>query len=55
MTWDAQTRRWSRGPGLRTPRHALAVFIARGNLYAIGGCIAPILEDSAIVERLSLS
>jgi len=54
VTWDARTRRWTRGPGLRTPRHALAVFIARGNLYAIGGCIAPILEDSAVVEKLPL-
>jgi N-acetylneuraminic acid mutarotase len=55
LTWDAQTRRWTRGPGLRTPRHALAVFVADGDLYAIGGCIAPILEDSAIVEKLPLS
>jgi len=55
LTWDAQTRRWTRGPGLKTPRHALAVFVAGRDLYAIGGCIAPILEDSAIVEKLPLS
>jgi hypothetical protein len=54
LTWDARTRRWSRGPGLETPRHALAVFVARGDLYAIGGCIAPVLEDSAIVEKYAL-
>jgi N-acetylneuraminic acid mutarotase len=55
LIWDARTRRWSIGPGLETPRHALAVFAIDGTLYAIGGCIAPVLEDSAVVEMLSLS
>jgi N-acetylneuraminic acid mutarotase len=55
LIWDASTRRWSIGPGLETPRHALAVFAIRGTLYAIGGCIAPILEDSAVVEQLKIT
>jgi len=54
LIWDARTHRWSRGPGLETPRHALAVFAVGRDLYAIGGCIAPILEDSAIVEKISI-
>jgi hypothetical protein len=55
LIWDAQTRRWSIGPGLETPRHALAVFALDGTLYAIGGCITPVLEDSAVVEQLKLA
>jgi N-acetylneuraminic acid mutarotase len=55
LIWNARTRRWTIGPGLETPRHALAVFAIHGTLYAIGGCIAPILEDSAIVEQLKLT
>jgi Kelch motif len=55
LIWDARTRRWSIGPGLETPRHALAVFAIDGTLYAIGGCIAPVLEDSAVVEQLQLA
>ena len=54
VIWDSRTRRWARGPGLETPRHALAVFIAGNDLYAIGGCISPILEDSAIAEKIAL-
>jgi N-acetylneuraminic acid mutarotase len=54
LVWHASTRRWTRGPGLRTPRHALAVYVIGHELYAIGGCISPILEDSAIVERIAL-
>ena len=54
LIWDAQARRWSIGPALETPRHALAVFAIDGSLYAIGGCVAPILEDSAVVEQLKL-
>ena len=53
LTYDADTGRWSSGPSMRIPRHALAAFIARGQLYAIGGCIAPQLEDSAIVEQIA--
>jgi hypothetical protein len=30
------------------------VFIAGNDLYAIGGCISPILEDSAIAEKIAL-
>lgn len=55
LTYDARTRRWSRGPSLEVPRHALAVYAVDGILYAIGGCIAPQLEDSAVVEQLRLS
>jgi hypothetical protein len=36
------------------PRHALALFAADGKLYAIGGCIAPQLEDSTIVESIPI-
>ena len=55
LIWDSRTRRWSKGPGLETPRHALAVFAINGTLYAIGGCITPQLEDSAVVEKLKVS
>jgi N-acetylneuraminic acid mutarotase len=55
LIYDAQSQSWSRGPGLETPRHALAVYAIRGALYAIGGCISPQLEDSNVVEKLSLS
>ncbi len=54
LIYDSRTRRWSRGPGLQTPRHALAVYAIGDDLYAIGGCIAPILEDSAVVEKIAL-
>jgi hypothetical protein len=54
LIWDARAHRWSIGPSLETPRHALAVYAIDGTLYAIGGCIAPILEDSAVVEQLKL-
>jgi N-acetylneuraminic acid mutarotase len=55
LIYDLQTNRWRRGPSLETPRHALAVFaVDNSTLYAIGGCIAPILEDSAIVEKLPI-
>ena len=55
LIWNAETNRWRRGPGLKTPRHALAVFNLENQIYAIGGCIAPILEDSSIVERIPVS
>jgi Kelch motif protein len=55
LIWDAGARRWSIGPGLETPRHALAVFAIGGTLYAIGGCVTPQLEDSAVVEQLKLA
>jgi len=54
LIWHASTHRWTRGPGLRTPRHALAVYVIGHELYAIGGCISPILEDSAIVEKIAI-
>jgi N-acetylneuraminic acid mutarotase len=54
LIWNATTRRWRIGPSLETPRHALAVFAINDTLYAIGGCVAPILEDSAVVEKLAL-
>ena len=53
LIYDARTGRWTRGPSLRVPRHALAAFNSFGRLYAIGGCIVPQLEDSPIVESIS--
>jgi N-acetylneuraminic acid mutarotase len=55
LIYDADSDSWSKGPALETPRHALAVYAVRGTLYAIGGCVVPQLEDSAVVEKLSLS
>lgn len=55
LTYDARTHRWSRGPSLEVPRHALAVYAIGGTLYAMGGCVAPQLEDSSVVEKLRLS
>ena len=54
LVYDAATRRWSRGPTLEVPRHALALFAAAGRLYAIGGCTVPQYQDSAVVESLTL-
>src|SRR5581483_10435711 len=54
LTYDGGTRRWARGPGLEVPRHALAVYAVDGTLYAIGGCVVPQLEDSAVVERIDV-
>ena len=51
--YDAETGSWTRGPGLTTPRHALALFDADGSLYAIGGCVVPQLEDSPVVESIA--
>ncbi len=55
LTYSAQTGRWSRGPSMQIPRHAMAAFNADGRLYAIGGCRVPELEDSAIVEYIPTS
>jgi N-acetylneuraminic acid mutarotase len=52
LTYDAPTHRWTRGPSLEVPRHALAVYAIKGTLYAMGGCIVPQLEDSSIVEKI---
>jgi len=52
LTYDARTQRWTRGPSLQVPRHALAVYAIKGMLYAMGGCIVPQLEDSSIVEKI---
>ena len=54
LIYDPNTRKWRRGPSLETPRHALAVYAINGTLYAMGGCVTPQLEDSAVVEKLSL-
>ena len=54
LIYDPNTRKWRRGPSLETPRHALAVYAIDGTLYAMGGCVTPQLEDSAVVEKLSL-
>jgi hypothetical protein len=55
FVYDAATRRWRRGPSLKVPRHALALYAVRGTLYAIGGCIVPQLEDSPAVEALRIA
>jgi N-acetylneuraminic acid mutarotase len=54
LTWDPRTHRWARGPRLEVPRHALAVYAFNGMLYAMGGCVVPQLEDSAVMEKLRL-
>jgi hypothetical protein len=55
FVYDGATRKWQRGPSLKVPRHALALYAVGGRLYAIGGCIVPQLEDSPAVETLRLS
>jgi hypothetical protein len=55
VIYDGRTGRWTRGPSLQVPRHALGLFAADGRLYAIGGCITPQLEDSSANETLALS
>ncbi len=52
LIYDARAARWSLGPSLRVPRHALAVFDVAGQLYAIGGCTVPQLQDSTLVETI---
>jgi N-acetylneuraminic acid mutarotase len=55
LTYEAHTGRWTRGPRLEVPRHALAVFAVKGTtLYAMGGCVVPQLEDSSVVEKRPL-
>jgi hypothetical protein len=54
FTYDPKTSRWLRGPSLEVPRHALGVFTIDATLYAIGGCVVPQLEDSSVVEKISL-
>lgn len=53
LIYDARMGRWTRGPSLQVPRHAMAVYNARGRLYAIGGCIVPQLQDSPIAESIA--
>ena len=55
FVYDAATRKWRRGPSLKVPRHALALYAVGGRLYAIGGCIVPQLEDSPAVEKRALA
>jgi hypothetical protein len=47
-------RGWRRGPSLAVPRHALGLFALDGRLWAIGGCVVPVLADSRVVESLRL-
>jgi N-acetylneuraminic acid mutarotase len=54
LIYDPGTRKWRKGPSLETPRHALAVYAINGELYAMGGCATPQLEDSSVVEKLPL-
>ena len=54
VVYDPETGRWRRGPSLEVPRHALAIYAADGTLYAMGGCVTPQLEDSAVVERIAV-
>jgi Kelch motif protein len=55
LIYDARTHRWTRGPSLEVPRHALAVYAINGTLYAMGGCVVPQLEDSSVVEKRALA
>src|SRR5215217_1845368 len=50
--YDGDKGEWKRGPTLQVPRHALAVYTVDDTLYAVGGCIFPILRDSTIVEKI---
>jgi N-acetylneuraminic acid mutarotase len=54
LVYDPTSARWRRGPSLEVPRHALAVYAADGTLYALGGCVTPQLEDSAVVEKIAV-
>ena len=45
-------KRWTKGPALEVPRHALGLYTIGGSVYAIGGCIYPQLRDSTVVEKL---
>jgi hypothetical protein len=44
--------RWERGPTLKAPRHALAVYTVENTLWAVGGCLYPQLRDSTVVEKI---
>jgi N-acetylneuraminic acid mutarotase len=52
--FDLTTRRWRRLPGMRTPRHGLAVVGFRGRVYAIAGGPTPGLSVSPANEYLVL-
>jgi N-acetylneuraminic acid mutarotase len=54
LTYDSRRHRWTREASLEVPRHALAVFAIDGDLYAMGGCVVPQLEDSSVVEKIAL-
>jgi hypothetical protein len=45
-------KRWTAGPTLEVPRHALAVYTIDNVLYAVGGCLHPQLRDSTVVEKI---
>jgi Kelch motif len=51
--YDVSERRWRQGPHPLVTRHGLEVFVAGGQLYAIGGCTTA-LRDSPVVERREL-
>lgn len=55
QVFDGRTGRWREGPSPQVPRHALAVFVSGGRLYAVGGCVTPQLVDSQVVETLRLA
>jgi hypothetical protein len=44
--------RWTKGPTLGVPRHALAAYTIDDTLYAVGGCLHPQLRDSTVVEKI---
>ena len=52
-TWSP-SRGWRLGRPLAVPRHALGLFVAAGRLWAVGGCVVPVIADSRVVESLRL-
>ena len=52
FVYDGDKEEWEAGPTLQVPRHALGVYTVDDTLYAVGGCIFPILRDSTIVEKI---
>jgi hypothetical protein len=54
VIYDGEKGEWRQGPSQNIPRHALAVYTFGDELYSIGGCIAPLLEDSSVVEKVKV-
>ena len=52
--YDPASRRWTRLPDLRTPRHGLGVVSHRGRVYAIEGGLEPGFFFSRANEALDV-